>query len=528
MIVHSPSNSLLLKLRPEAYETLRTILPAHTKPVDYAGHNLAVRHNLQATRILRNMGIRAPSPIRYQYHWPRPAKFDKVFNHQYETADFLTMHARCFVLNEMGTSKTASACWAADYLMSISEIRRVLIVAPLSVLTLVWLNELFDVCMHRTAVVLEGNADKRRKLFGQAVDFYIINPEGLPIIWPQLAARKDIDLVIVDEAADYRNSQTGKYEMLEKVTKNRRLWMLTGAPCPQAPTDAWALARLVDRSRVPEYFSQFKKLTMQQVSTYKWVPKPGAHEIAFNALQPAVRFKKRDCVDLPPITVSYRKTELTADQQKAYDAMKTHLVAEAAAGHIVTAANAADKIAKLRQILLGAVKDGDQYVTIDHAKRFAVLCDCIDQAAAKTLVIAPYKGIARALTDELNDWHAKRGDGKTCRIVNGDVTPTQRNRIFEDFRDDPTLNELVCHPNVMSHGLTLVQADMLVMYGPIHSNDRAAQVEARIDRPGQTRNMTIVKIVANALEQGIYAVVEGRADQQASMLALYNTELGLV
>jgi SNF2 family DNA or RNA helicase len=522
MIVHTPSKSLLLKLRPEPLNTLRTILPHHTRPIDHEGHNLAVPHNLKLTKILRNMGIKAPSPMRYFYAWPRPARFTKVMEHQYETADFATMHAKLFILNEMGTSKTASVCWAADYLIEIGEIRRVLIVAPLSVLEMVWLNELFDVCMHRKAIVVYGSADKRRDLFDKMADFYIINPEGLAIISKQLAARKDIDLVIVDEAADYRNAQTDKYEMLAKVTKNRRLWMLTGAPCPQAPTDAWALARLVDKSRVPEYYTQFKRLTMNQVTTHRWVAKPGGYEEAYKALQPAIRFKKRDCIDLPPITITSRQVELTAEQIKA-NAMRTTLVAEAAAGQIVTAANAADKISKLRQILLGAIKTGDDtYTVINHDKRFKALTECIDQASAKTLVIAPFKGIARALVPELNDWHAKRGDGKRCALVNGDISQAERNRIFQDFRDDPNLNELVCHPSVMSHGLTLVQADMLVMYGPIYSNDRAKQVEARIDRPGQVNSMTIVRLVANSLERGIYAMVEGRAEGQQSMLDLYN------
>lgn len=527
MIVHKDSQSLLLKLRPEPYNTLREILPNHSRPVSYDGHNLAVPHNLKVLKILRNMGINAPSPMRYFYNWPRPSRFAEIYEHQYATADFLTMHRKCFVLNEMGTMKTSSTCWAADYLIGLGEIKRVLIVAPLSVLDLVWRNELFDVCMHRTAVILHGDAEKRRMMFDKLADFYIINPEGLAIIAPQLATRKDIDLVIVDESADYRNAQTAKYEMLEKVTKNRRLWMLTGAPAPQAPTDVWAQARLVDKARVPEHFTTFKRMTMQQVTTHRWVPKPGSHEMAYQALQPAIRFRKVDCIKLPPLTITSHACELTADQQKAYDAMKQHLVAEAAAGHTVTAANAADKISKLRQILLGSIKDGENYITIDHSKRFKVLTNAIDSASAKVLVIVPFKGIARALVSELNAWHDKRQDGRRCVIVNGDVTPAERNRIFQDFRDDPDLNELVCHPHVMSHGLTLTQADMLVMYGPIYSNDRAAQVEARINRPGQTRSMSIIRIVANALERGIYAMVEGRAGQQHSMLELYNQEIGV-
>ena len=515
-------------MRPEAFNTLRQILPSHSKPIDFQGHNLAVPHNLKVVKILRNMGIKAPSPVRYYYPFPRPARFADVFEHQYATVDFLTLNHRCFVLNEMGTSKTASACWAADYLMTMGLVKRVLIISPLSTLEMVWQNELFDVCMHRTSTILHGSAEKRFDNLAQEVDFYIINPDGLKIVASEIMKRRDIDLVIVDEASDYRSAQTGKYEVLEKVVRNKRLWLMSGAPCPNAPTDAWALARLVDKSLVPDYFTQFKRATMQQISTYKWVPKPGSHELAYKAMQPAIRFKKADCMTLPPVTFTNRACALSADQTKMYTDMKLHLVSAAKSGEVISAANAADKISKLRQILAGAIKTGeDTYEIVDHAPRLKVLQEAIRQASAKVLIIVPFKGIVRALTDELQDWHDKEKDGLRCAMVNGDVSLHDRSRIFQDFRDDPSLNELVCHPKVMSHGLTLTQADMCIFYAPIYSNDQSTQVMDRFNRAGQTRKMTVLRIVANSLEQGIYAMVEGKRETQEGILSLYKKELGI-
>ena len=522
MIVHSPSKSILLKVRPKAFTTLREIFPAHSKVVDYEGHNLALPLNLSVVKVLRNMGIKAPSPVRFFYNWPRPARFEKIFDHQYATVDFLTLHPRCFVLNEQGTNKTSSALWACDYLMQLGRIKRVLIAAKLSTLEQVWLNEIFDVCMHRTALVLHDEADKRRDLLAQPVDFYIINHDGLKILAKDIIARQDIDLVIVDEASAYRNAQTEAYKVLEKVTKGRRLWLLTGTPCPNAPTDAWALARLVNPSRVPSYFTQFKRMTMTQVSTYKWVPRIGSHEIAYNAMQPAIRFKKSECLQLPPVTVTYRQCGLTAEQLAAYQQMKNYLVADAA-NQKITAVNAADKIGKLRQILCGAIKDPatGHYVVLDHHKRLKVLLEAIEEASAKVLIIVPFKGIVAVLREEIQAWHNKRKDGRRVEVVNGDVSMAKRNRIFQDYRDDPTLTELVCHPKVMAHGLNMTQADLMVFYAPIYSNEESAQVMDRINRPGQTRKMTIVRMVANPLEREIYAMVEGRAVTQESILELY-------
>lgn len=529
MLVHTPSKSLLLHVKPETVTALQQIFPAHHRIVQYEGNDLlALPHNLQVVRVLRNMGMKAPSPIRYYYNWPRPARFPFVFDHQIATAEFLTLNPRCFVLNEMGTSKTASALWAIDYLMDLGYVRKALIACTMSTMRPVWLNECFDVCMHRSSVVLHGDADKRRELLASGADISIVNHDGLKILLAELQKRPDIDLVVVDEASVYRNADTEAYNTLQKIAKGRKLWLMSGAPCPNAPTDAWALARLVSPSRVPAHFSAFKRKTMQQVSTYKWVPKPGSHETAFEAMQPAIRFKKSDCLQLPPLTTVTRQAEMTKEQEAAYQQMKAHLVLHLQ-GAQLTAVNAADGINKLRQILCGAVKDkvtGD-YVSIDHGKRLDVVKECIDQAAAKTLIIVPFKGIARTLKDELQQWHDKRKDGRRVEIVNGDVSQKERDQIFQDFRDDPDLNELVCHPAVMAHGLTLTQADMMVMYAPIYSNDHYMQVKDRINRPGQTRKMTLVRIEMNALERSIYAMLDSKILNQDNILAMYKEAIGL-
>ncbi len=458
---------------------------------------------------------REPSPDGFKYCFEVPKTF-------------LVLRRNGCVFVTGNTSKTASMLWAADYLMSLGLVQRVLIVAPMSTLEQVWRNEIFDVCMHRTAAVLHATADKRRERLAHKTDFYIVNHSGLKIIANDVIQRDDIDLIIVDEAADYRNAQTDRYEVLAKVAAKKKLWMASGAPTPNAPTDAWALARLVSPGRVPQYFTQFKRQTMNQITQFKWSPKPGSHADAYAALQPAVRFKKADCLDLPPVTYTTRSCALSPEQEKAYVQMKNYLVAEAATTQI-TAVNAADKIGKLRQILCGAIKDpdGKGYTVIPHGPRFRVLMEAIEQAAAKVLVIVPFKGIVHALHDEIMAHHTREKDGKRCDVVNGDVSIANRNKIFQEFRDDPNLNELICHPAVMSHGLNMTQADMVIFYAPIYSNDQSGQVMDRINRPGQTRKMTIVRISAGPLEDGIYRMVEGKRESQETMLALYKKELML-
>jgi SNF2 family DNA or RNA helicase len=517
MFVDTQYDRVFLKLKDTS--ALQLAIPDMIEEVSWKGHNIAVEHNLDSTKVLRNLGIKVPSPIKHKYGFPCPPHITAPFAHQIVTSEFLTLHRKGFVLNEMGTSKTASVLWAADYLMREREVQRALIVAPLSTLNIVWRDEIFNFIMHRTAVVLYGNAERRLELLDKRADFYIINYEGLPTIQRALRKRDDIDLLIVDEVAAYRNGNTERYKTLEEILdrrpRNSRRWFLTGTPCPNAPTDAWALARLVNKARVPMYFSTWKQKTMQKRTTHKWVPREGSKEMAFEVLQPAVRFAKKDCLDLPPVTFEARECAMTPEQKKAFDMMRQHMVTFAEE-YEIDAVNAADKIGKLRQILLGALKHPEtgEYIVLPHKPRLNVLLELIEQASAKVLVIVPYKGIARALKKEV-------GAHYSTELVNGDVTPKQRLEIFRRFKQEKHPHTLLCHPRVMAHGLTLTEADMLVFYGPIDSNEQNQQVMERINRPGQKRNMTIARIGANAMEWEMYRRVEGQRMEQEGMLELY-------
>lgn len=512
MILHTPTNSLLMKVNdPFAIRAALT----RSKLINHADYNVAVQLTVESSKVLRNMGLKAPAPIRYDYDWP--GKF-KPFAHQIVMSEFLTLNRRAFNLSEMGTAKTNAALWAADWLMKTGRVDKALILSPLSTLERVWANDIFDTLMHRRCSIVHGAFERRVQRLEADVDFYVMNHDGLgiPRLMDMILKRPDINLVIVDEASMFRNHATNKYKALEKLCKRQdiRLWLLTGTPCPNDPTDAWALAKLISPHLVPKFFGGFKRETMLQVTQFKWVPKADAYNTAYKAMQPAVRFKKVDCLDLPPVTIQDRQCDITKEQRKAFEELRKTMVVMAQSGEKITAANAADKIGKLRQILCGAIKLDDKYETIDHTPRLNVLLECIEQAAAKVLIVAPFKGIVRALEKELTPHYS-------VGVLNGDVSPGGRDRIIREFKGGPDPHILLCHPKVMAHGLNLTEADMLIFYAPIYSNDEYQQVTERFNRAGQTRKMTIVRMAAHPLEWEIYKLLNNRQSTQNSILNLY-------
>ena len=204
MIVVEQAKALALNLT-NPNRVLDTIPTA--KVLNFKGKDLVVTpHRQDEVKVLRNLGIQAPAPILYYYDWV--GQFTP-YEHQKMTAAFLTMNSKALVLNEIGTGKTQSALWAADYLMKTGSIKKVLIVSPLSTLERVWGDGIFMGFPNRKHITLHGTAAKRKKLMGVDADFFIINHDGFPIIAEQ--AIDMFDLVIVDEAAVYRNPSTNRF-----------------------------------------------------------------------------------------------------------------------------------------------------------------------------------------------------------------------------------------------------------------------------------------------------------------------------
>ena len=276
---------------------------------------VAVYWGLDEARVLKNLGVKnVPSPITRRYDWPGRYK---PMEHQIETSAFLTMNRRAFCFNDPGTGKTLSALWAADYLMHRGDVRRVLILCPLSIMHSAWMGDIGNSVIHRSAVVAHHPQSSRRiEMIQQKYEIVITNYDGLNLIAQEINNDGRFDLVIVDEANAYKNPSTRRWKALASIIKPETyLWMMTGTPASQSPVDAYGLARLVNPSGVPKFQTAWRDKVMNKITMFKWVPKPDAREKVFTALQPAIRFTKAQCLDLPPVITVTREVPMTPDRK---------------------------------------------------------------------------------------------------------------------------------------------------------------------------------------------------------------------
>ena len=514
MIIHKPTRSVVLAgIDPK----ITSFIP-HAKPLVYKGKELTViPHGLDETLMMRNLGVEVPSPIEHHFDWTGPFK---PYQHQVATASFLTLNRRAFVFNGLGSGKTYSSIEAAEFLMQAGYVNKVLILCCLSTATPTWGKELFTHVMHRTVRTLVGTAEKRLKLLDEESDFYVTNHDALrtPRFCQAIAERDDIDLIICDEASLYRNARSKRYKALQSIIGNRRLWLLTATPCPKDPTDAWALARLVDPKRVPAYFTQWRDMTMRQLTAFKWAPKPEGLKLAYEAMQPAIRFKTEDCIDLPDRVFMMRRAPLTDEQTRAYSQMKNYMAAEME-GQMVSAANAGVALMKLVQIACGVVKTGedDEVASLDASPRLTALMETIEEVEpeAKVIVFAPFKAVLPMISEMLTK------EGITNAIVSGATPTKERNQIFHDFQQGLNPRVIVAHPGCMSHGLTLTRANTTIWYAPLTNSETVEQANARTYRQGQTRKTRVIELYSTPEEKRLYDIVKGRQELSASLMDLY-------
>jgi SNF2 family DNA or RNA helicase len=499
--------ALLLKLRNPNRVTETIPKSKATGP-----HEVAVSWGVDEVQTLRSLGVKAPSPIAGRYDWPGRYK---PMDHQKTTAEFMTLHKKSFCFNEQGTGKTASAIWAADFLMKQGKVRRALIICPLSIMDSAWRADLFEVAMHRTVDVAHGDAKKRKKIINGGSEFVVINFDGVEIVEEDIR-NGGFDLIIVDEATHYKNSQSKRWKCLNRlVTDDTWLWMMTGTPAAQSPLDAFGLAKLVNPTAVPRYFGSFRDQVMMKITQFKWMAKPGATEAVYNALQPAIRFTKEECLDLPDMTYVKRQVELTRQQKKYYNELKNRLVMEAA-GEEVTAANAAIVMNKLLQISAGAVyTDDGSTLEFDIKNRYNVLKEVIDESSQKVLVFVPFRHTIDVLVGKL------RKDGFTTEVIRGDVPATKRTEIFKRFQETPDPKILVIQPQSAAHGVTLTAANTVVWWGPTSSLETYAQANARVHRSGQKHPCTVVQLQGSAVEKHVYALLDNRINVHTKIIDLY-------
>ncbi len=474
----------------------------------------AVPSTLDAAKVLRNLGIEAPSPIMDFYDWPCvPGRTPGWW--QKETAAFLTLNPRAFCLNKPRTRKTMSTLYAIDYLQRIGQMGKCLVVAPLSTLEIVWGESIWYNFPRKKYAVLHGSAEKRKQLLAQNHDIYIINHDGIEIVQEELRKRPDITHIVIDELRVFFSTKTKRWKAMKSIiTPERTAWGLTGTPTPNAPTDAYGQMKLIKPENFNGHFTHFKNTVMQQFGPFKWVPRRGHEAVIHKCLSPAIQFERDVVTDMEPQLIE-RHAELSPQQSKHLNELMRQAVTDIN-GTTVTAVNAAVLIQKIVQAALGCVYGANgEIAEMDFGPRLKVIEELIEENAdSKTIVFFPFTAALDAFARELKKkW--------TVEVVDGGVSAGKRAQIFSAFQKEVNPKILVAHPGCMAHGLELTAASLIIWAAPHNNADTYGQANCRIDGGGQKLRIDIAHVSSCSAERKIYQALRDKKKMQDVVCELF-------
>lgn len=453
-----------------------------------------------AIRYLNNLGfvdIMQAAPFMFERHPLVEGKYQPM-KHQLLTAAFMTVYPRAYILSEPRLGKTSSVILACDYLQRKHEIiGGVLVVTTVTTIHGVWKENILSAIPDARVRVAHGPG--REAALKEPADFYIANYDSCRLSFQSfMEAIKDgrIGAIVIDELTHVGNSGSQRHKALYQMSQALKYaWGLTGSPADN-PEMVFGMCRVINPARLPcTTKSSWLGLTTYQYGPQPYMRQPTSYagKIIHKAMQPAIRYIKKDILDLPPVTTQVLICE-TSDQQKAKRLdLKVDATTLLESGERITAANGGALLTKLMQVAMGCVKDdAGKIERLEHRDRTKAMLGVIREASQKVVIFCGYIAGIQMIMEEV------KAAGYSCAFIDGSVIGKKRAEILQAFQESKDPHVLVCHPTTTAMGVELSAADTIIFNGvPLTGGFIYAQSIERLSSAKQkAKSISIAHIIS--------------------------------
>lgn len=413
---------------------------------------------------------------------------DYLMSHQRAGVEIAKSRSRHLFAYDTGTGKTA---------LSIEIIKmkklKTLVVCPLAIIQAAWFEDLRkfapDLSKANLWLLWRGtkSGNMQPYLDGLKVDVCIVNFEGFKS-QRELLERAGFEMVIIDESSKIKSNKAQITKDLTKFCSNMKsVYLLSGTPAPNTLLEYFPQIRIIDPMIFGPSWWKFRATYFYE-KAFKWIPFPGKTEELLNKIAKASSaVRKEDVLDLPERTFNIRDVELSNLEQAAYNTMLQTMLLEIQDSKTITAANAAVKIMKLRQVTAGFMMDEDANVHTFGTSKLSALQDLLEEIGNKQVLIwTQFQYEARQI---------KKALGDKAEIINGTVSQADKEIFVERFKSG-NLPYLVAHPRSLGHGVTLTNCSYAIYYSIDYSYESYYQSCDRIYRYGQKNACTYYHLLA--------------------------------
>ena len=424
------------------------------------------------------------------------------YRHQIEAAHFalkrLAQSGGSALLMEMGTGKSLTAIAITGALWRGGCIRRLLVVAPLSILS-VWDDEFakfaaFDYALAMLEGTTARKVDTIRHMNGAALQVLVVNYESAWRLESELL-KWTPDLIIADEGHKVKTHNIAASKALHRLgAKAKYRLLLTGTVITNKPVDVFSQYKFVDPRVYGPSFYLFRNRYFDMTGYGNHTPvMKRSMEAEFTERLHSIAFRatKAECLDLPDTTDIVQRVDLEPAAMRTYRQLVKDSYAELA-GDTVTVTNVLTRLLRLSQLTGGFLGGDDSSATeqVSSAKLDALsdIIESAEQDGKKLVVIARFipeiHAIGKLLTKK----------GVRYSQISGEIK--DRDAQVAAFQNDPSVTVFVGQIATAGLGITLTAASTMVFYSMDYSMSNYEQTRARIHRVGQHQPCTYIHLVA--------------------------------
>lgn len=402
------------------------------------------------------------------------------------------------LLMEMGTGKTLTTIAVTGALFQTGKIRRILVVAPLSILG-VWDEEFAKfAAFEYTLAVLTGSgakkADTLRHMRGTPLQVAVVNYESAWRLEKELQAWNP-DLLIADEGHKIKTHNIAASKAMHRLgARARYKLLLTGTVITNKAIDVFSQYKFLNPGIFGQSFYVFRNRYFDMTGYGQHTPilKRSMEQDLMRRLHSiAFRATKAECLDLPETTDIVRKVELEPAAAKIYKDLVKDSYAELGQSE-VTVTNVLTRLLRLSQLTGGFLGDdaGSAPQRISTAKQAALedIVEDVLQEGKKLVIMARFIPEINAICRMLEKKEIRYS------LIMGGVK--DRDVQVSAFQRDPQVQVFVGQIATAGLGVTLTAASTMVFYSLDYSMSNFEQAKARIHRVGQKENCTYIYLTA--------------------------------
>ena len=455
----------------------------------------------------------------------------KYVPHAYQAfcINYIKTHPVSALFLDMGLGKTVITLTAIrDLMLDELLVTKTLVIAPLRVARDTWPAETrkWDHLNDLDISVIVGDLRVRESAVSKSALIYIINRENIKWLveyYERNGIRWDFDCVVIDELSSFKNYHSQRFKWLRKMRPFVKRWIgLTGTPSSNGLMDLWAEIGILDGGQrlgrfIGRYRDAYFKPSSMNPNTgvvYSYAPREGAEQQIYDRISDiTISMKALDYLEMPECVYVNHEVQMSDQEKKLYDQLKSDLIIPLEDGDI-DAANAAALSNKLLQLSNGAVYDENGIVRVVHKRKLEMLEDMIEAANSQPVLIAYwFKHDHQRIMEHLT----------ACGYSPRDI------RESEDIKDWNTGKMAVAliHPASAGHGLNIQEGGhILVWFGLTWSLELYQQTNARLWRQGQRDTVTIHHIVCeNTVDEDVLNALSSKNVTQEKLIAAVKAQL---